>query len=132
MVALQAPRQRADARSALLELAELCQHYGEAFEVDCLVNYRRIAYQDSAGHLRLTLDRNVAFFAAPKDLWTRKAALIRETLGPPGGSLQASILEVKSRGPLPEWLQLELQAAEASDNFSKFVAASAALHGSLS
>jgi hypothetical protein len=128
MVELQSPR-LSDASSLMLELAQLCQHYGEAFEVDCLVNYRRVAYQDSSGHLRLTLDRNIEFYAPPKDLWTRKAALIRETLGTPMGALKGSILEVKSRGPIPTWLQEELQAAEASHGFSKFVAASGAVHG---
>lgn len=130
MVALQAPRHGAKAKEALLEIAELCQYYGESFNVDCIVNYRRVAWQDDEAALRLTLDRQVTFLTEPADLWTRKSALIRETLGQPKGVLDRAILEVKTRGTMPAWLSTAIQSAGTSlGDFSKFVAASRAVHG---
>lgn len=130
MVALQAPRHGAKAKEALLEIADLCQYYGESFNVDCIVNYRRVAWQDDDAALRLTLDRQVTFLTEPADLWTRKSALIRETLGQPKGVLDRAILEVKTRGTLPAWLSHAIQNAGTSlGDFSKFVAASRAVHG---
>jgi hypothetical protein len=130
MVALQAPHHGAKAKEALLEIADLCQYYGESFNVDCIVNYRRIAWQDDALALRLTLDRQVTFLTEPADLWTRKSALIRETLGAPKGVLDRAILEVKTRGSMPSWLTRAIDSSGTSlGDFSKFVAASRAVHG---
>src|SRR5690606_834240 len=67
MVDLQSERFGPLARDALAELAHLCQLYGEPFGVDCIINYRRVAWQNDAGTLRLTLDREVSFYAPPKD-----------------------------------------------------------------
>jgi hypothetical protein len=130
MIQLQAPRHGDKARNALLEIADLCQYYGEPFGVDCIVNYRRVAWQDDAIALRLTLDRQVTFLTAPSDLWTRKSALTRESLGAPKGVLDCAILEVKSRASLPEWLEQTLtEIGTTLEDFSKFVAASRAVHG---
>jgi VTC domain len=130
MVALQAPLHGDKARPALLEMAELCQYYGESFNVDCIVNYRRVAWQDDGEAVRLTLDRQVAFMTEPPDLWTRKSALIRETLGVPKGVLEHAILEVKTRGAMPTWLSTAIaNAGTTLGDFSKFVAASRAVHG---
>lgn len=117
------------ARSLLSEVSHLCQLYGEPFDVDCIVNYRRVAWQDERGLLRITLDRDVRFFPPPSDVWTRSFALTAETLGRPAAKLGHAIIEVKSRGTLPAWLEstLEATSAEASD-FSKFVAASSHVH----
>jgi VTC domain len=130
MVALQSPHHGDKARKALLEIADLCQYYGEAFDVDCIVNYRRVAWQDEAGSLRLTLDRQVTFLTQPSDLWSRKSALIRETLGAPKGQLDKAIVEVKTRGAMPAWLASALaRAGTTLGDFSKFVAASRAVNG---
>lgn len=112
------------------EVAQLCHESHHPFEVDCLVNYRRSAWQDDAGELRITLDQRVSFFHPPQDLWTRKTALIRETLGQPAEVLSCAVVEVKTRGAVPHWLQelLARYGATTSD-FSKFGAASRAVHG---
>ncbi len=129
MIDLQATHYGDKADAVLGEVSQLCQHYGEPFSVDCIVNYRRIAWQDSAGQLRLTLDRDVGFFAAPEDVWTRDFALTAQTLGPPRKVLDKNIIELKSRGDLPPWLQQAFgsDVAEAR-NFSKFVTASHHVH----
>ncbi len=129
MVDLQSDRFGEKASEALAELARLCQLYGEPFDVDCVINYRRLAWQNEQGTLRLTLDRQVSFYAPPTDIWTRDFALIRETLGHPKGTLDRSILEVKSRGSLPDWLAAAIDAADGERlDFSKFVAGSDSVH----
>lgn len=129
MVDLQAEQHGPKAREALGEIAELCRSYGEPFEVDCIVNYRRIAWQNPEGTLRLTLDRQVSFFEAPSDIWSRRFALIKETLGTAKGVIDDCILEVKSRGPLPDWLAQALTLAKSERaEVSKFVSASSAVH----
>ncbi len=112
------------------EVVELCHDSHQPFEVDCLVNYRRAAWQDAAGELRITLDQRVSFFEPPADLWTRKTALIRETLGRPAAVMSSAVVEVKTRGDIPRWLLdlLGRYGATTSD-FSKFGAASRAVHG---
>ena len=47
----------------------------------CLVNYRRLSWQSDEGDLRVTLDRGLASFAPPADLWARRQALVRSALG---------------------------------------------------
>src|SRR5690606_14665656 len=112
------------------EVAHLCHESQHPFEVDCLVNYKRAAWQDNAGELRVTLDQKVGFFEPPADLWTRKTALIRESLGRPAGVMSSAVIEVKTRGAVPHWLQelLDRYGATTAD-FSKFAAASRAVHG---
>ena len=129
MVDVQARDYGEKARRVLREASGLCQHYGEPFGVDCLVNYRRVAWQDAAGTLRVTLDRDLRAYRAPDDLWTRQFALSAEALGQPSGVFGKAILEIKSRGPLPVWIDDALSSvgAESSD-FSKFVTASRSVH----
>jgi hypothetical protein len=130
MVDVQSERHGEKARQAMLDITKLCGLYGESFCVDCIVNYRRVAWQDPAGTLRLTLDRQVGFFDAPEDIWTRRFALIRETLGPARGVLDRAILEIKSRGELPDWLAEAIEEAHGERlDFSKFVSASRAVNG---
>ncbi|MEE9391423.1 MAG: VTC domain-containing protein [Planctomycetota bacterium] len=127
------------AQDVLADLAELCRPYDGPLRADCLVNYRRRAWQDSGGTLRITLDNNLSFFAPPPDLWRRQQAMTRETLGPPAGTLSTCVLEVKTRGTLPGWLEASLAQLHAvtarlttpSDApFSKFLAGSDAIHAS--
>jgi hypothetical protein len=50
-------------------------------------------------------------------------------MGSPKGTLARSILEVKSRGELPDWLAHAIDAAEGERlDFSKFVAGSDSVH----
>src|SRR5439155_26741350 len=81
MIALQEPSYGGDAKQMLEAVAALCASCGEPLAADCLVNYRRFAWQDEPGTLRLTLDQELAFFRPPADLWTRDCALGRGTLG---------------------------------------------------
>ena len=115
-----------DATAALTAVARLCATCKEPLRADCLVSYRRQAWQDEAGALRLTIDHGLAFFRPPHDLWLRRKALVRESLGAPVATEARRVLEVKTRGPAPAWLaELGLAPIE----FSKFEAASAAIHG---
>jgi hypothetical protein len=92
--------------------------------------YRRLSFQDEAGSLRITLDLGLAFYAPPKELWTRERPLERSLLGAPRATLPTAVLEVKRRAALPGWLSelVGTQGFEAS-SFSKFVAAARAVHG---
>jgi len=130
MVDLQRPRYGAEGEAVLREISAYCGRYGEPFRADCLVNYRRLPWQDAEGHLRVTMDVDLSFFAPPSDLWQRRTALVRETLGDPRGRQAKAILEVKARGDLPEWLT-ELMADVRAERmvFSKFEEASQAVHG---
>lgn len=130
MIAIQETVHGADARAVLDSVAELCARCAEPLRADCLVNYRRHAWQDAAGELRITIDSALAFFAPPADLWNRDWALVRPTLGTPIASESHRVLEIKSHGDAPEWLTSLLdQNAIRAQPFSKFEAASSAIHG---
>ncbi|HKU44693.1 MAG TPA: VTC domain-containing protein [Polyangiales bacterium] len=114
------------------ELGALCARFSQPLRASCLVNYRRTAFEDPAGALRVTFDQRVACFAAADSLWNSEQPLVREALGTPAHEEQGYILEVKSHGELPAWLAdlLEQHAAE-QHGLSKFVTASEAVHGPL-
>ena len=130
MIAIQDASFGNEARRVLEAVAALCASCGEPLHADCLVNYRRQAWQDAAGELRITLDRDLAFFRAPADLWIRDWALLRSTLGSPVAKVAHRVLEVKHRAAPPSWL-VELLATHAivATPYSKFEAASSAIHG---
>jgi hypothetical protein len=114
----------------LSEIKAYCRELAEPLTASCLVNYRRLSFQDVHGTLRVTADSDLAYYAAPSDLWTRSDALIRGSFGAPRGIEQRALIEVKSRGPVPEWLQSALDRAGATQvSFSKFVRAAQAVHG---
>lgn len=118
------------AADGLVEVLGYCQSLSEPLDASCVVNYRRLSFQDRAGGLRITVDLGLAFFAPTDDLWTRDHALVRSTLGRPSGTLPQAVLEVKRRAAQPDWLAPVLSRAEAEPvAFSKFVAASEAVHG---
>jgi hypothetical protein len=96
----------------------------------CVVNYRRLSWQDSDEALRITLDRDVCAFAPPPDLWTRSGASSRRVLGRALLEEPRCVLEVKSRGEVPAWLGQVLAKHQATEvEYSKFVMASRAVHG---
>jgi hypothetical protein len=130
MVKIQEETYGRDARAVLSAVAELCASCAEPMRADCLVNYRRLAWQDPEGELRVTVDSSLAFFAPPDDLWARDWALVRQSLGPSVGAEPRRVLEVKSHGDPPAWM-IELLRAEKVEAlaFSKFDAASSAVHG---
>ena len=117
-------------REVLAHLAALFARLGEPLHADCLVNYRRSAWQDADGHLRVTIDSQLGFFAPPADLWDRDFALVRQSLGPARAVDERRVLEIKTQGELPRWLT-ELLSAQGivAIPFSKFEAASSAVHG---
>lgn len=111
-------------------IVEACRSLNEPLQASCLINYRRLAFQDPAGHLRVTLDLDLAFYAPPDDLWTRRHALLRHTLGQPRGQSRQAIVEVKRHGPAAAWLEAMLaEAGVQSVGYSKFVAGAQAVHG---
>lgn len=109
-----------------------CQELDEPLRASCLVNYRRLSFQSEDGGLRVTIDLGLVFHAPPPDLWTRGRALVRGDLGPVRGGLGQAVLEVKHRSPIPSWLERALvRAGVHAIPFSKFAAASGAVHGPL-
>lgn len=95
-----------------------------------LVNYRRLSFQNQDSTLRVTVDLGLAFYPAPADLFRRARPLSRSELGRPAGSEQRAVVELKRLAPLPSWLGRALDdAGGGAVGFSKFVAASEAVHG---
>jgi hypothetical protein len=124
------PEHGAEAGALLQELADVCRRYPSPMRPDCLVNYHRSAWQDDRAALRITMDRGVTFFAPPENLFTRDFALVRGTLGQPAATLGSSVIEIKTRGSLPTWLERTLHEHGLSpQRFSKFIAASRTVHG---
>ncbi|HEY8947095.1 MAG TPA: VTC domain-containing protein [Polyangiaceae bacterium] len=113
----------------LREVVKYCSSLEEPLTASALVNYRRLSFQDRLGALRVTLDLGLSFYAPPADLWSRAHALVRSTLGPSCGGSRQAVLEVKRRAACPAWLKRVLEGAGDTVPFSKFVAASAAVHG---
>jgi len=118
------------AERVLREVADLLGRYQEPMRADCLVNYRRLVWQDEPGAVRMTLDLGIAFFAPPEDLWQRDYTLVREELGSAVAVERRCVLEVKARGTPPAWLDTMLaQTGAVREGYSKFEAASRAVHG---
>jgi hypothetical protein len=114
----------------LSAMVEYCRELGEPLVASCLVNYRRLAWQNEGSTVRVTMDLGVAYYAAPPDLWSRKQALSRATLGHARGVEPGLVIEVKLRDGFPTWLEQTLHAAGAVETvFSKFLSASRAVHG---
>lgn len=113
-------------RAALLgDLALTRAALGAPLQPSCVVRYRREAFQDVAGMLRVTLDQDVRVYRAP-------AAPFSEALGVPVHEEPVCVVEAKSLGSVPSWLSelLDAHGARALD-YSKLVMASRAIHGPL-
>jgi hypothetical protein len=109
-------------------LAAFCAGLSEPLTPSCVVNYRRLAFQDASAALRVTIDLDVAYYLPPDALWTGPHALLRGRCGQPVGALRGCLAEVKARGEAPAWLTRALAAAQAKlDVYSKFNAASEAV-----
>jgi hypothetical protein len=120
--------QLTDGGEGLREVVATCRTIGEPLSAVCLVNYRRLSWQAEDGSVRVTFDRGLASFAPPRDLWARRQALVRSALGVPAGRESSGVLEIKRRGPLPDWLDDCLARTGAAPvPFSKFVAAARAV-----
>ncbi len=130
MLAIQREAHGVDADAVLDELMDFRNRFDKPLAASCLVNYRRSAWQDPDGHLRITLDRNLAAYAPPEGLWSRELALLRNTLGKPVHREKRLILEVKTRMGIPEWLVEAIDSVHGGEvNFSKFRTSSEAVHG---
>ena len=130
MIELQRTMHGVESEVVLREIAAYCARFSAPMRADCLVNYRRMPWQDDAGGLRVTLDLGLEFFAPPADLFRRDHALVRESLGRAVGQGTDAVLELKSHGPPPAWLEeLLVRVGARPGRFSKFEVASAAVHG---
>ena len=138
MLAIQRSIYGDHAQEVLNELTLLCSQFSTPLRADCIVNYRRQAWQDDENELRVTLDAQVACYLPPEDLWTKGSALTRTRLGSPVYSQPELVLELKSRKGLPDWLttavgELGLRNATLPDlgdaAYSKFLASSGIIHG---
>jgi hypothetical protein len=130
--AFQSQNWQESAQPVVREIVELCTHTAAPLRPDCMVHYRRQAWQDVEHTLRITLDTELAFHRPPTDPFDPGLALSE----PPVARLGHSLVEIKQRGKQPAWLDelihevgLEL-AFGGRHAFSKFVAASHAVHDS--
>jgi hypothetical protein len=123
--------ERETAMLGVSELVDYTQQLGEPLNANCLVNYRRLSWQEPDGSLRITVDVDLSFYPAPGDLWSRERALVRSLLGVPSASEPRLVIEVKRRAALPGWLSDALETCQAeSVSFSKFVNAAGAVYES--
>jgi hypothetical protein len=116
-----------------VELASIVAYHRAMTEPllpSCIVNYRRMPFQDESGSLRLTVDLDIGFYPAPAELWSDTRALVRGTFGAPALVERRALIEVKSRDRAPRWLEQLLTSVRAEETgFSKFVNAGRAVHG---
>ncbi|HVY29065.1 MAG TPA: VTC domain-containing protein [Polyangiaceae bacterium] len=102
----------------------------EPIAPSALVNYRRLSFQNADSTLRVTVDLGLSYFPVPVDLFRRARPLSKSELGPRAGAETRAVVELKRLAPLPGWLEQALaQANSSAVTFSKFVAASEAVHG---
>ena len=114
----------------IAELLELRARYREPLRPSCLVNYRRTAFQNEHGSLRITLDQRLSCFAPAPGLLEHARPLLREQLGASRYDEPAIVLEVKLTEALPAWLEELLSHTRAErSTFSKFVTATEAVYG---
>ena len=122
------------AQDVFEELKQLCTQTRAPLRPDCLALYRRRAWQDPEGKMRVTLDTRVKFYRAPPNMFATSMSLRDATAGAPVARLSRYLVEVKLRGEQPAWLQqlivdTELERARAGQRaFRKFLAASRAVH----
>ena len=118
--------ERADAEALIAHV----RAQPERIAPSALVNYRRLSFQNPASTLRVTIDLDLAFFPVPNELFRRPRPLSKSELGQAAGAEPRAVVEVKRREPQPGWLAEALaRACGGAVGFSKFVAASEAIHG---
>jgi len=95
---------------------------GRPLEPVVVAHYTRWTYQDVESQLRVTLDKGTTFHVPPRGLYTPAVPMgARVALPPPLEMEGRWIMEVKSLGPPPPWLEDVLDGVE-PDDYSKFVA----------
>ena len=118
----------AEEGESLRDVVRICTALAEPLTAVCLVNYRRLSWQSDDGELRVTFDRSLASYRPPADLWARRQALVRSSLGVPAAQEASGVLEIKRRGAVPAWLADCLERIGATPvPFSKFVTAARAV-----
>jgi hypothetical protein len=122
------------AEAVLHEIVDLCMHTTGPLKPDCMAHYRRQAWQDANETLRITLDTELTFHRPPANPFQGGLTLADAIAEPPVAQLRLSLVEIKARGEQPDWLrnliaEVGLEPArEGLGTFSKFVAASHAVH----
>jgi hypothetical protein len=110
------------------ELLALRAQLSEPLRASCVVNYRRSAWEDLTGSLRVTIDQRLACFAPQPSLFSDAAPMVRERLGAPRYEDTQCVIEIKTRGEQPAWLDAALAESGAqASSFSKFALASRAM-----
>jgi hypothetical protein len=122
----EAGTERADAEALIAHV----RAQSERVAPSALVNYQRLSFQNPESSLRVTIDLGLSYFPVPSDLFRRPRPLSKTELGGAAGTEARAVVEVKRRAVLPDWLERALaDAAGGPATFSKFVAASEAVHG---
>ena len=123
-----------DGEELLKGIWKLCRRVGSPLRPDSLVHYRRRAWQETEGDLRITLDTRVTFYG-PRKPFFENFRTLRDTLEePPARKLDEFLVELKLRGDEPDWLKELGQrvglrpARHGQRQFSKFLVASDAVH----
>lgn len=118
---------RDGSEGVLDELLALCQRLDAPLRPSVLVNYRRCAWQSPDETVRVTIDCQLNFYAAHPSVFADAKSFEKQNLGKKVGSLNDCIVEIKSLGPPPEWLEATVaEYAGHTERFSKFIAASEA------
>ncbi|MDH5674887.1 MAG: polyphosphate polymerase domain-containing protein [Myxococcales bacterium] len=120
--------QRANASGAVAieKLRRFATSLDEPLDASCVINYRRRAFQDPEGGLRVTLDYELSAFAPTAELF--EAPMVRQRLGRSVHDEPHCIVEVKTHQAMPAWLQAALlQQGAKQAPFSKFIMGSGAV-----
>jgi SPX domain protein involved in polyphosphate accumulation len=133
MVELQRQRWGTSAEAVLEEIAKLCNRTAGPLHPDCVVHYRRRAWQDKDASTRVTLDTELAFYRAPANLLREVFSLREVVTGEPVLRANHCVIEIKLHGERPQWLHALIEATNLQPEpasgapFSKFLAASRAV-----
>ena len=134
----EAPGPDLDANTVELldQLGDLRRRFTGRLQPDCIANYRRRAWQDKAGEIRVTLDTRLDYHRPPLDMFERGLTLHEVSEQAAVASLGTYLVEIKLVREAPEWLSRLIQSAgleparlASGRRFSKFLAASGAVHG---
>lgn len=132
--ALQQPSWVGSSQTVLHEIADLCMQASGPLRPDCVAQYRRRAWQDANETLRITVDTELAFYRPPQHPFADGHSLSEALVDPPVARVRESLVEIKLRGEQPAWLRELIVAVgmrpaiEGLRSFSKFLAASRAVH----
>jgi hypothetical protein len=125
--------QASHSATVLAEIADLGTRIRGPLGPDCVVRYRRRAWQDDAEGIRITLDTELSYHRPPAQPFVDGRPLA-ERLGPACARLPQALVEIKLRHAVPAWIDELTEplalAFVGKHTFSKFVAASRAVHGS--